>query len=60
MEREKQLKETERLYLNLRQVLSRQPGPEIKKELHDTQRALQNRGVKMKVRTNVFDSCDGC
>lgn len=48
-EREKQLKETEQLYLNLRQVMARQPGPEIKQEMNETRKALYNRGIKMKV-----------
>lgn len=56
VEREKQLKETERLYLNLRQVLARQPGPEIKEELGKTRKALQFRGTKMKVtKLNLTD-----
>lgn len=49
VERERQLKEAERLYLNLRQVLAKQPGPEIQSELSKTQRALKNKGDKLKV-----------
>ncbi|KAL1494784.1 hypothetical protein ABEB36_010327 [Hypothenemus hampei] len=48
IERERQLKEAERLYLNLRQVLSKQPGPGIQNELVKTQRALKMRGDKLK------------
>ncbi|XP_060527691.1 cilia- and flagella-associated protein 58-like [Cylas formicarius] len=48
VERERQLKEAERLYLNLRQVLAKQPGPGIQEELTKTQRALKQRGDKMK------------
>ncbi|KAJ8965219.1 hypothetical protein NQ314_004289 [Rhamnusium bicolor] len=48
VERERQLKEAERLYLNLRQVLSKQPGPGIQEELTKTQRALKLRGDKLK------------
>lgn len=50
IKRESQLKETERLYLNLRQLLARQPGPETMDKLKKTQLALRDRGVKMKVR----------
>lgn len=50
VEREKQLKEVERLYLNLRQVVAKQPGAEIQSELIKTQRALVVRKNKMKVR----------
>lgn len=49
VERERQLKEVERLYLNLRQVVSKQPGAEIQSELTKTQRALVARKNKMKV-----------
>ncbi|VEN52638.1 unnamed protein product [Callosobruchus maculatus] len=49
IERERQLKTAERLYINLRQVLAKQPGPGIKNELSKTQRALKARGNKLKV-----------
>ncbi|KAJ8978920.1 hypothetical protein NQ317_013358 [Molorchus minor] len=48
VERERQLKEAERLYMNLKQVLSKQPGPGIQEELSKTQRALKLRGDKLK------------
>lgn len=49
VEREKQLKEAERLYLNLRQVLAKQPGPKLQTELSKTQRALKQKEDKLKV-----------
>lgn len=49
IEREKQLKEAEQLYLSLRQMVSHQPGADVKTELVKTQRALALRGAKMKV-----------
>ncbi|KAL0274940.1 UNVERIFIED_CONTAM: hypothetical protein PYX00_002956 [Menopon gallinae] len=48
IKRESQLKQTERLYLNLRKMLSRQPGPETTEKLRKTEMALKDRGVKMK------------
>lgn len=51
IKRESQLKETERLYLNLKQLLARQPGPEIFGKLKKCQNAFKQRGVKMKVST---------
>ncbi|GLV32372.1 uncharacterized protein CBL_00919 [Carabus blaptoides fortunei] len=48
IERERQLKESEKLYTNLQQILARQPGPDVKNELIKTQRALTLRGTKMK------------
>lgn len=49
VQRERKLKEVERLYLNLRQVVSKQPGAEIQSELTKTQRALVMKKNKMKV-----------
>lgn len=49
VEREQQLKTVERLYSNLKQVVSRQPSNEIQNELIKTQRALVIRRDKMKV-----------
>lgn len=57
VEREKQLKEIERLYLNLRQVVSKQPGAEIQSELIKTQRALVVKKNKMKVWQQRFRLC---
>lgn len=48
VERERQLKEVQRLYLNLKQVLAQQPGPSIKEELNSTKKALRSRGNKLK------------
>ncbi|XP_066139447.1 cilia- and flagella-associated protein 58-like [Euwallacea fornicatus] len=48
VERERQLKGVEQLYLNLRQLLAKQPGPGIQEELVKTQRALKLRGDKLK------------
>lgn len=54
MERERQLKEVQRLYLNLRQVLAQQPSPSVKEELNKTQKALRLRGNKLKVKQHVI------
>ncbi|KAK9712724.1 CutC family [Popillia japonica] len=48
IERERQLKEAERLYLNLRQIVARQPGPELQDQLQKTQKALKVNTNKMK------------
>lgn len=55
IERERQLKEAERLYLSLRQVVARQPGPELQDQLHKTQKALKVNTTKMKVRDVHMD-----
>lgn len=48
--RESQFKSMERLYLNLKQLLARQPGPEAMVKLKKCQNAFKQRGIKMKVR----------
>ncbi|XP_044264662.1 cilia- and flagella-associated protein 58-like [Tribolium madens] len=48
IERERQLKEAEKLYLSLKQVLAKQPGPGIREELTKTQKALKSRGDQLK------------
>lgn len=60
IERERQLKQSERLYLNLRQVLSKQPGPEIQAELSKTQKALKSKGDKLKVGYFINKLVPGC
>ncbi|KAF5274018.1 hypothetical protein FQA39_LY01133 [Lamprigera yunnana] len=48
VERERQLKESEKLYISLKQTLSKQPGPEVQNDLAKTRKALAVRGTKMK------------
>jgi len=50
IEKEKKVKDTERLYTNLRAVLSRQPDPQAAVNLDKAQDALRKRGIKLKVR----------
>lgn len=49
IEKEKKIKDTERLYMNLREILSKHPGPQVAISLNKTQKALRQRGQKMKV-----------
>ncbi|XP_057669299.1 cilia- and flagella-associated protein 58-like [Diorhabda carinulata] len=58
IERERQLKQVERLYLNLRKVVARQPGPAIQEELSKTQRALKFRGNKLKCMVSELNMAD--
>ncbi|KAK5644587.1 hypothetical protein RI129_005887 [Pyrocoelia pectoralis] len=48
VERERQLKEAEKLYTNLKQIMSKQPGPTIQEDLNKTRKALTLRGNKLK------------
>ncbi|KOC62419.1 Coiled-coil domain-containing protein 147 [Habropoda laboriosa] len=48
IEKEKKIKDTEKLYMNLREILSRHPGPQVAISLSKTQKALRERGQKMK------------
>lgn len=45
----KKIKETEKLYMDMRQILLKQPGPEFVSNLEKTKEALRVRGRKMKV-----------
>ncbi|XP_029037703.2 cilia- and flagella-associated protein 58-like [Osmia bicornis bicornis] len=48
IEKEKKIKDTEKLYTNLREVLSQHPGPQVAISLNKTQKALRERGEEMK------------
>lgn len=48
--KDKQIKDTEKLYMNLREIVAKQPGPEVLVSLTKTRKALRDRGKKMKVR----------
>ncbi|XP_076643190.1 cilia- and flagella-associated protein 58 isoform X2 [Halictus rubicundus] len=48
VDKEKQIKDTEKLYMNLREILSKHPGPQVTISLNKTQKALRERGQKMK------------
>lgn len=55
IDKEKKIKDTEKLYMNLREILSKQPGPQVTVALSKTQKALRERGQKMKVEyTYIF------
>ncbi|XP_076482723.1 cilia- and flagella-associated protein 58 [Bombus vancouverensis nearcticus] len=48
IEKEKKIKDTEKLYMNLREILSKHPGPQAMVSLNKTQKALRERGKKVK------------
>ncbi|XP_015433569.1 PREDICTED: cilia- and flagella-associated protein 58-like [Dufourea novaeangliae] len=48
IDKEKKIKDTEKLYMNLREILSKYPGPQVTISLNKTQKALRERGQKMK------------
>ncbi|XP_076303006.1 cilia- and flagella-associated protein 58-like [Lasioglossum baleicum] len=48
VEKEKKVKDTEKLYMNLREILSNHPGPQVTISLNKTQKALRERGQKVK------------
>ncbi|XP_043500421.1 cilia- and flagella-associated protein 58-like [Polistes fuscatus] len=48
IDKEKRVQDTEKLYMNLREILVKQPGPQITMALNKTQKALRKRGNKMK------------
>ncbi|XP_033208535.1 cilia- and flagella-associated protein 58-like [Belonocnema kinseyi] len=57
--KEKTIKYTEKLYANVREMLIKQPGPEVVEVLSKTQKSLVERGNKMKcilAERNMFES----
>jgi len=50
--KERKLKDTEKLYMNLRDVLSKQPNLQITTNLNKVQNILHKRGEKIKVSIN--------
>ncbi|XP_035722569.1 cilia- and flagella-associated protein 58-like isoform X1 [Vespa mandarinia] len=48
IDKEKRVQDTEKLYINLREIMAKQPGPQITMALNKTQKALRDRGNKMK------------
>lgn len=51
---EKELKETENLYMNLRILLSQQPGADVQETLNKTQKALFGKTVQNKVNNLIL------
>ncbi|CAH1188590.1 unnamed protein product [Phyllotreta striolata] len=58
VERERQLKQSEKLYLNLRKVMAQQAGPALQEELASKQRALKQRGYKLKSLVSELNMSD--
>lgn len=54
MDKERKLRDTEKLYTNLRDVLSKQPDPQAAANLNKVQNALRKRGEKLKVRNRIY------
>ncbi|KAL7301882.1 hypothetical protein TKK_0005485 [Trichogramma kaykai] len=48
IDKDKKIKELEKMYVNLREVLSKQPGPDVMIRLSKTRGALRTRAKKMK------------
>lgn len=54
IDKEKKIKDTEKLYINLRNVLSKQPDPQVVANLDKIQNALRKREDKLKVRDRIY------
>ncbi|KAL2726697.1 cilia- and flagella-associated protein 58-like [Vespula squamosa] len=48
IDKEKRVQDTEKLYINLREIMAKQPGPQMTIALNKTRKALRDRGNKMK------------
>lgn len=49
VEKELLIQEKEKLYMELKQILQRQPGPEVAEQLHIYQQTLKEKTKHMKV-----------
>ncbi|XP_024936325.1 cilia- and flagella-associated protein 58 isoform X2 [Cephus cinctus] len=58
IDKEKKIKESEKLYMNLREILSKLPGPEVLCILDNTQKALRERGKEMKCLVSELNMCE--
>lgn len=56
IDKEKKMRNNEKLYMNLRDVLSKQPDPRVAASLDKVQSALRKRGEKLKVRSSTYSS----
>lgn len=54
VDKERKLKDTEKLYMNLRNVLSRQPNLQITTNLNNIQSLLHKRDDKIKVSIKTY------
>lgn len=52
VEKELLIQEKEKLYMELKQILQRQPGPEVAEQLQIYQQTLKEKTKQMKVKTN--------
>ena len=53
VEKELLIQEKEKLYMELKQILQRQPGPEVAEQLQIYQQTLKEKTKHMKVSVNV-------
>ena len=49
VEKDLLIQEKEKLYMDLKQILQRQPGPEVAEQLHIYQQTLKDKTKQMKV-----------
>lgn len=54
IDKQKKLKDTEKLYMNLRDVLSKQPNLQITTNMNKVQNILRKKGEKIKVSTEIY------
>lgn len=54
MEKERKLRDTEKLYMNLRDVMMKQSDPQATEDLSKVQHALRKREDKLKVRNRIL------
>lgn len=54
IDKDRKIKDTEKLYTNIREVLSKQPEPEVIVNLSKAQTTLRKKGEQLKVREKRY------
>lgn len=54
IDKERKLKDIEKLYMNLRDILSKQPNLQITTKLNKVQKQFRKRGEKIKVSIEIY------
>ena len=58
MEKELLIQEKEKLYMELKQILARQPGPEVAEQLSIYQQTLKEKTKQMKGMSSELNMCE--
>lgn len=57
VEKELQIQDREKMYIELKQVMQRQPGPEVAEQLHIYQHTLKEKTKQLKASVTIIYEC---